>query len=530
MGIKFTNNGHSTLASSINTSATSITVASGHGARFPSLSTGDYFYATLIDASNNLEIVKVTARSSDVLTVTRAQDNTSARAYGAGDRIELRVTAAVLGEVTDIYNSVTAETGYFALPSGTTAQRPGSAQSGWSRFNSTTGSLEFFDGTSWIATNLIPTISAISGNLYPGLTTTITLTVTNGTDTLDVKILEGSTLHATVEDVTNSSGTVSVVIPSAAFNNFSGGDTITFSVLNSDGTPSSNTQNLTVTALPSGGTISTYTLSGQLYRVHTFNSSGTFTNTATRNARILMIAGGGSTAGAQGAAGGTGGGGAGGLVYYKDQSITQKNYTVSIGAGGTSTSSDDSGARTGNNTTMTDMTTAVGGGKSFQGTDGDGASRNGGSGGGAGFGSNQPYTGIGSGTTNQGNNGGAGSSSNSGTGGGGGGAGEAGSTDGTGQGGDGVQEGSSSVYNFNGGGNTTFQVNGTSDYYAGGGGAGSIGADGIAGGQGGGGNGDISTNSNHGTANTGGGGGGCATQAGTGGNGGSGKVCISYAI
>ena len=61
MGVKFSNNGHSTLASSLTSSGTSITVASGHGSRFPSLSSGEYFYATLIDSSNNLEIVKVTA-------------------------------------------------------------------------------------------------------------------------------------------------------------------------------------------------------------------------------------------------------------------------------------------------------------------------------------------------------------------------------------------------------------------------------------------------------------------------------------
>lgn len=93
MSVKFANNAHSTLASSISTSATSITVASGQGARFPSLTGSEFFYATLIDTSNNLEIVKVTARSSDVLTVTRAQESTTARAFASGDRIELRVTA-----------------------------------------------------------------------------------------------------------------------------------------------------------------------------------------------------------------------------------------------------------------------------------------------------------------------------------------------------------------------------------------------------------------------------------------------------
>ena len=93
MGIKLTNNAFGTLAAGINSSATSITLTSGQGARFPTLSAGDYFYATLIDTSNNLEIVKCTARSTDVLTVTRAQESTTARTYSAGDRIEIRLTA-----------------------------------------------------------------------------------------------------------------------------------------------------------------------------------------------------------------------------------------------------------------------------------------------------------------------------------------------------------------------------------------------------------------------------------------------------
>tara|TARA_R100000149_G_C5818406_1_gene98726 strand:- start:39 stop:710 length:672 start_codon:yes stop_codon:yes gene_type:complete len=106
MSIKFANNAHSTLASGINTSATSITVASGHGARFPSLAGAEFFFATLIDSSNNLEIVKATARSTDVLTVTRAQESTTARSFSSGDRIELRITAAGLGELITPSNIV----------------------------------------------------------------------------------------------------------------------------------------------------------------------------------------------------------------------------------------------------------------------------------------------------------------------------------------------------------------------------------------------------------------------------------------
>jgi hypothetical protein len=96
MGIKFANSAFATLAAGITNSATSITLTTGQGARFPSLGAGDYFYATLIDASNNLEIVKCTARSTDVLTVVRAQEGTTARAFSTADRIELRVTAAGL--------------------------------------------------------------------------------------------------------------------------------------------------------------------------------------------------------------------------------------------------------------------------------------------------------------------------------------------------------------------------------------------------------------------------------------------------
>lgn len=113
MPIKFTNNASSTLASSISSTATTITLASGGGALFPSLGASDYFYATLVDSSNNLEIVKVTARVGDTMTVVRGQDGTTSRAYVGGDRFELRPTAAAM-------NDVAAGTNISSLPAGTT--------------------------------------------------------------------------------------------------------------------------------------------------------------------------------------------------------------------------------------------------------------------------------------------------------------------------------------------------------------------------------------------------------------------------
>jgi hypothetical protein len=95
--IKYTNNAKTTLAADLNDSATSATVVNGN--LFPSLSSGEHFYCTFDDGTNT-EIVKVTARSTHVLTIVRAQDNTSALAFSSGDKAELRITAVVLEEVS----------------------------------------------------------------------------------------------------------------------------------------------------------------------------------------------------------------------------------------------------------------------------------------------------------------------------------------------------------------------------------------------------------------------------------------------
>lgn len=101
MGVQVANNAFSTLAGSINTVVTSMSVQAGHGARFPAASivSGNYFYVTLIDAANNIEIVKVTDRTVDVFTIIRARDGTTAKSFIASDRIELRPVAALFNEL-----------------------------------------------------------------------------------------------------------------------------------------------------------------------------------------------------------------------------------------------------------------------------------------------------------------------------------------------------------------------------------------------------------------------------------------------
>ena len=98
MAVVFSNNAKTTLAATVSTSATSITVTDG--SVFPSISGSEYFYVTLqVSADGDLlEIVKVTARSGNTLTVIRSQDGTSARAFSLDDKCELRLTAAALND------------------------------------------------------------------------------------------------------------------------------------------------------------------------------------------------------------------------------------------------------------------------------------------------------------------------------------------------------------------------------------------------------------------------------------------------
>lgn len=98
MGIVFKNNAKTTLASSLSNSATSATVADG--AVFPSLSAGEHFLITFDDGSNN-EICKCTARSGNTLTIVRAQESTTARAFSSGDAAEGRLTAGVLETIQE---------------------------------------------------------------------------------------------------------------------------------------------------------------------------------------------------------------------------------------------------------------------------------------------------------------------------------------------------------------------------------------------------------------------------------------------
>ena len=103
---KFSNNAATVTITSVSDSSTSITVSDG--SVFPSLASGEYFLATLIGLDENgneyaWEIVQVTARVADVLTVVRGQEGTVSRSWLAPTRIECRLTA---GTVSDLSSRV----------------------------------------------------------------------------------------------------------------------------------------------------------------------------------------------------------------------------------------------------------------------------------------------------------------------------------------------------------------------------------------------------------------------------------------
>lgn len=92
MGVKFKNNAESTLDAAISAVDLGLTVAYGDGPLFPAAGSGDYFYMTLEETDGSYEIVKVTARSGDAMTIVRAQESTTARTFAAGASAKLRVT------------------------------------------------------------------------------------------------------------------------------------------------------------------------------------------------------------------------------------------------------------------------------------------------------------------------------------------------------------------------------------------------------------------------------------------------------
>ena len=124
------------------------------------------------------------------------------------------------------------------------------------------------------------------------------------------------------------------------------------------------------------------------YKVHSFTSSGTFEVTTLGSLATidyLLVAGGaGGASSASNSSVDSGGGGAGGYRYFTDTTVTASEYTITVGSGGATQSSNASQGNDGSLSriagTFTTSASGGGGGGARSGTT---TGRSGGSGGGA---------------------------------------------------------------------------------------------------------------------------------------------------
>lgn len=330
MAIKWANNATTTIASGISDSATTITVAGASGALFPNAGSGDYFYATLNNSNNDIEIVKVTGRSGDVMTVVRGQDGTTAAAWVGGDKFELRPTAAGLTAAAEGENIVDLAVGQ----GGTGADNALDA-----RIN--LDAAQDPDSNGFIVrdgdhTSVSRTITAGDG-----------ITVTNGDGQAgNVEIDNDGVLALTQgTGITISGSNANKTIANAGVTSFNG-----------------STGDITFVADPPS--------------IEVFTSSGTWTKNAGLKAVIVEVVaagGGGSTRGLVGkvtypGAGGGGGGFSRKLILAASLGATE---TVTVGTGGTAsktgTTNTDGGTGGASSFGSHVTTTGGGGGQKYDG-------------------------------------------------------------------------------------------------------------------------------------------------------------------
>jgi microcystin-dependent protein len=98
LSVLFADNAYGTISTSLAVGDTALNFTTGHGARFPVVAAGQVLYCTMVDSTNVVEEIQITAHTAnaDVATIVRGQGNTAAKAWSAGARIEARVSSTSL--------------------------------------------------------------------------------------------------------------------------------------------------------------------------------------------------------------------------------------------------------------------------------------------------------------------------------------------------------------------------------------------------------------------------------------------------
>ena len=514
--------------------------------------------ATTINADNGVSSgsagLKQTADSTGVLALQT--NGTTAVSISTSQVVTLTNPLPVASGGTGSTTGVTAasvsdqantSTGYFALPSGTTAQRPGSPANGYTRFNTTLNAIESYSTTSgkwevivYFTNPNAPTIGTATTVTTTSATVSYTAPVDNGGSTITsyTAVSNPGGITGTLSQAGSGTITVSGLTPltsytftvyatNAAGNGPSSAASNSITTVTAPGAPTIGTASFniatatasvpfTAPASDGGSTITSYTavsspggITGSIsqagsgtisvtgltnYTAYTFTvyatnaigngPSSAASNSITPKPNTYSVSYLAVAGGGCGGGQNGGGGGAGGMITGTSTLTYGTVYSVTVGAGGIS-------AQGGNSTALGN--TLIGGGVGTGGAGGSGA---------GGF----PGAG-GAGTAGQGNNGGSGING--------------GSFPAGGGGGNGAVGGNAPNTSTGGTGGAGASWAPTGATYAGGGGGGVNPGSGGPGGAGGGGPGSTAASSpTPGTVNTGGGGGGGNNnRAGTGGSG-----------
>ncbi|HEF7263987.1 TPA: hypothetical protein SAZ36_000765 [Yersinia enterocolitica] len=212
------NNASTVLAAGISASATTLTVNTGTGGLFPSPVSGtSFFKLTLIDSAKGTltEIVHVTARSGDAMTIVRGQEGTANRLWSANDIAANMMTAGTL----DLFAQSGGLGGAALLNVGTTA---GTVAAG--NDNRITGALQKANNLSEIAAagsvaqaaaqaNIGLTASKFSGRLLntQTFTSTGTYTPTAGTGYIIVEAVGGGGASGAISATSASQNAITSV-------------------------------------------------------------------------------------------------------------------------------------------------------------------------------------------------------------------------------------------------------------------------------------------------------------------------------
>jgi len=240
MPVLFKNNATATIAATITNTDTTIVLAAGLGNTFPLPAGSNYFYGTLFDTVGNYEIVKVTARVTDTLTVVRAQDSTNPLPFNAGSGFAMRPVAAIFNNLVQLDGAQTisgaktfsaaivASAGVTGNLSGNvtgnvtgnlTGNVTGNADTATSATNATTANSIANSGawnisfsstneavvTAGIASDVLTVASVTSGTLTPGQILSGS-GVTTGTKILSQTNATGATAVTTKTSVSGDSG------------------------------------------------------------------------------------------------------------------------------------------------------------------------------------------------------------------------------------------------------------------------------------------------------------------------------------